>query len=152
MRPMRILARLILFSGYATLSLGVVFLFGGGPAGGGTFLPVVIISSWAVPITRLVWPTGVGAIIFFILYYGFLFNLTTRSAHSKIINYPLITWTIHCFGVAVALLTKEKEENPPITPLWLVYLVSFTMVLLYLWVDWRLERADTRGRKEMRRS
>jgi hypothetical protein len=140
---MRIFARLFLLIIYGLVSTGAIWLIGGGPAGEGSFLPVIIICSWAIPIARLIWPTGAGGIVSSIIYYIFLLILATRIARLTENRFPLATWIIHFLGVAVALLIIKKNfENPPIMPLWLIGLASCSLVLLYLWIDWHLARAD----------
>jgi hypothetical protein len=126
------------------LSFGVIWLFGAG--GEGSLLPVIVFGSWAVPITRLIWPTGGGAIIILILYYIFLLSLNTISC--RLTRCRLAALTVHYLGVAVAFFTRGREEASLFLPFWLIFFISSIIVFLYLWTDWGLARADSyRGRR-----
>lgn len=130
-----ILKRTALFGIYGVVSCGVVWLFAGG--GEGSFLPLMVFASWAIPIARLIWPGLLGVGFFLVLYYSFL--LIINTVLSRRTRGVLATLTVHFAGVAVAALGKKGASL--LLPSWVIFLLSALIVLLYLWTDWRLARA-----------
>jgi hypothetical protein len=131
----RILQRVALFVFYGMLSYGVIWLFGAG--GEGSLLPAMVFSSWAIPLTRLVWPPN-GAPIFLVTYYVFLFGFNTMLSRSG--RGPSSTWVVHFSGVLIGLIVGWKHEPPHFFLSCISFIFSSLLAVLYIWVDWRLAK------------
>lgn len=129
--------RIVLFSIYGIFSYGAIWVFGAG--GEGSLFPVPVFCSWAVPLTRLIWPSG-GALIFIAIYYISILGINSISARFK--RGFLITLGIHFAGVALALFSIRKQEPSAFLSHWLAVSISLIMVIIYLCVDWVVARAD----------
>lgn len=129
-----LLRRAALLGMYGIVAFGTIWLFAGG--GEGSPLPVKVFSSWAIPLAKLIWPGGAGAVLFIALYYLFLVSVNTilsRRAFGA-----LAAVIVHFAGVAVVM--SGNKEAAFLLPSWVIFLLSALIVLLYLWIDWRLAK------------
>lgn len=90
---MNMILRIVLYIFYSLIALGIIWLFAAG--GHGTFVPIAIFGSWAVVLARMVWPTLIGFISFYLLYYLGLILLTSCLSSRRTNRHVLIPLVFH---------------------------------------------------------